>query len=529
MTGITGLANGVEVSAANAAGASPLEGGPAPDRQGDTVGSSPNSVLNSLNPADGAVVATLDADDVSSVRAKVARGRQTQPWWAGQEPSARAAALGAWRRHIWARHAELADLIHAENGKPIDDAIIEIALTVEHLQWAETHAKKALASRKLNPGALFANHSARVEYVPLGVVGVISPWNYPLYAPNSGVSAALVAGNTVVLKPSEYTPAVARWYVDAFARANPQLPPGILQIVVGDGAIGAEVTRAGVDKIVFTGSTATGRRIMAQAAETLTPVLLECGGKDPVIVAADADPAAAARAVAWGAFTNGGQTCVGVERVYVLREVRDRFIDALLHELKGIRPGAGRGAAYGAMTMPSQVDVVRRHVEAAGAAGGTFLVGGPESVGERFIEPIVVLDADEDSACVREETFGPMVTIKTVDTLDEAVALANDSDYALSASVFSRRSGDAIAARLRAGQVSINTVIAFAGMGSAPMGGVGGSGFGRVHGVDGLHEFVRPRSTVKQDFGVPGFDLITLRRASHVLPLMKRVLAKRHS
>ncbi|MFJ2756341.1 aldehyde dehydrogenase family protein [Nocardioides sp. NPDC087217] len=484
--------------------------------------------LDSRSPADGALVASFPVMAEDEVRAVVATAHAASTWWRDLGFDGRAVRLAAWRKHMWRRVDEIAELLHRENGKPLDDAVLEVVLTVEHLHWAARNAGRVLRSHKVNPGPLFSNYGARVDYDPLGVVGVIGPWNYPLYAPNSAVAFALAAGNTVVLKPSEFTPAVSRWYVDAFAEANPDAPEGVLSLVTGFGETGAALCNAGVDKIGFTGSTHTGKRVMAQCAETLTPVVLECGGKDPVIVAADADVVAAARAVAWGAFTNSGQTCVGVERVYVVDEVADEFESALLRELKEVRPGSDAGATYGPMTMPAQVDVVRRHVVDAVARGARFLKGGPESIGDRLIEPIVITDLPEDAAAVREETFGPTVTLRRCVDVDEAITLANDHDYALSASVFSRAQGEEIADRLRAGQITVNSVIAFAGMGAVPMGGVGASGFGRVHGADGLREFARPRGVVRQRFALPGFELITLRRAGHVMPLMKKVLSVRH-
>lgn len=484
--------------------------------------------LDSLNPADDTVIDSFPIMGEGEVQAVVGTARAAAPWWREQGAKGRAAHLARWRTWMWRNVEEIAELIHLENGKPLDDAVLEVVLVVEHIHWAEKNAAKVLATQQLNPGPLFANYSARVDYDPLGVVGVIGPWNYPLYAPNSAASFALAAGNTVVLKPSEFTPAVSQWYVNAFATANPEAPEGVLSLVTGLGETGAALCNAGVDKVAFTGSTRTGKRVMAQCAETLTPVVLECGGKDPVVVAEDADVAAAARAVAWGAFTNSGQTCVGVERVYVVDDVADEFESQLLTQLDGVRPGTDPKASYGPMTMPAQVDVVRRHVQDAVDRGARFLKGGPESIGDHFIAPIVIADLDEDALAVREETFGPTVTLTRVADVAEAITLANDHDYGLSAAVFSRHRGDEIADQLRAGQVTINSVIAFAGMGAVPMGGVGASGFGRVHGADGLREFAAPRSVVRQKFGLPGFELISLRRAGHVLPLMRKVLGVRH-
>ncbi|MGX7729083.1 aldehyde dehydrogenase family protein [Rhodococcus sp. 2H158] len=488
----------------------------------------PGNEFRSLDPATDAEIERFRVHGEDDVQLRVDRARSASRWWQRQGLRGRAAHLRRWRTRIWQNADEIIELIHRENGKPRDDAFIEVVLAVEHMRWAEENAARALRPPKSSPGLLFANYATAVEYLPVGVVGIISPWNYPLYAPNSSVAFALAAGNTVVLKPSEYTPAVAAWYVEAFYHANPHAPLGVLELTTGFGETGALLCNAGVNKIGFTGSTRTGKKIMAQCARTLTPVLLECGGKDPVVVAEDADVKAAARAVAWGAFTNAGQTCVGVERVYVVREVGEQFLTELRGQLAHVRPGNGAEATYGPMTMPAQIEVVRRHIDAAVEAGGQLLMGGPESVGDRYIEPVVILDASEDCAAVREETFGPVVTVRTVADVAEAVELANASDFALGASVFSRTHGAEIAGQLRAGQVSINSVVAFAGMGAVPMGGIGDSGFGRVHGVDGMREFVRTRSLVRQRFPLPGFELITLRRKAHVLPVLRRVLGLRH-
>ncbi len=487
-----------------------------------------SATFASTDPATGDVIAEFPVDDAAAVQAKVTLAREASAWWRELGFGGRAEHLRRWRERIWADVGDLCGLLHRENGKTRDDALIEVVLTVEHMRWTERHAAAALRPARPSPGLLFANYSARIEYEPCGVVGVVGPWNYPLYSLNSTAAYALAAGNTVVMKPSEYTPSVAARYVDAFYDANPAAPRGVLEMTTGFGDTGAALCTAGVDKVGFTGSTGTGRKIIEQCARTLTPMLLECGGKDPVIVADDADIVAAARAIAWGGFANAGQTCIGVERVYVVASRRQELLTALQQELSGIRPGSGPGADYGPMTMPGQADVVRRHAESAGRSGGTFLLGAADSVGERYIRPIVVVDAAEDCAAVTEETFGPMITVRTVRGVDEAVASANAGEYGLSASVFSRRRGQEIAARLRAGQVSVNAVIAFAGMGSVPMGGVGGSGFGRVHGADGLREFTRPRAVVEQRFAIPGFELLSLHRRRYTMPLLRWAAGLRH-
>src|SRR5437763_9182943 len=247
------------------------------------------------------------------------------------------------------------------------------------------------------------------------------------------IAYALAAGNAVVFKPSEYTPGVGAWLAATFAEVVPEHP--VFGVVTGFGETGAALCRSGVDKVAFTGSTATGKRVMAACAESLTPVLVECGGKDPMIVDTDADLDAAADAAVWGGMSNAGQTCAGVERVYVLDAVAEEFTEEIVAKSRGLY--AGSGGAYGPMTMPTQVDVVRRHVEDALARGGRAVVGGAESVHPPFVEPIVIVDVPEDSCAVTEETFGPLLVINRVPDVDEAVRRANATAYGLGAAVFS--------------------------------------------------------------------------------------------
>lgn len=334
-----------------------------------TKNTSPTT-FESRSPADGTLVGCCTVSTEQDVGSVVDTARRAFEAWSSLPVASRSRHLRQWRAEIWSRRAEFAELIHRETGKPLEDALLEVVLTLEHIAWNEKNAARLLQTRRVRPGLLLANSRARIDRVPLGVVGVIGPWNYPLYTANGAVSAALAAGNTVVLKPSEHTPGVAVLYAQAFAAANPGIQVGVLSVVTGFGDTGVALCESGVDKIAFTGSTATGTAVMERCARTLTPVVLECGGKDPVIVAADADIAAAARAVAWGAFTNAGQTCVGVERVYVDEAVAPAFTAELVRHARRAEPGMGRKATYGPMTMPAQIDVVRRHVDAALAAGG---------------------------------------------------------------------------------------------------------------------------------------------------------------
>src|SRR4051812_20495553 len=317
--------------------------------------------FESTNPATGAVVGVFPVHDADAVKETVARARPAAEKWAALGFDGRKQRLAAYRGYLARRMHELADLVHRENGKPHADAILEITLAIDHLAWASTHAKKTLGPRKVNAGMLAANHAAYLEYQPLGVVGVIGPWNYPVFPPMGSIAYALAAGNAVVFKPSEYTPAVGAWLAAAWRAAVPDVADAF-QVVTGFGETGAALCRAGVDKLAFTGSASTGRTVMAACAENLTPVLIGCGGKDAMIVDDDADVVAAADGAVWGGMSNAGQTCIGIERVYATSAVYDRFVTAVTEQVEKLRPGTDDEAAYGPMTMTGQTDVVRRHL-----------------------------------------------------------------------------------------------------------------------------------------------------------------------
>ncbi|MET8800779.1 aldehyde dehydrogenase family protein [Nocardia sp. NPDC004568] len=486
------------------------------------------SVLTSVDPATGATLATYPVADEKAVGAAVAKARAAAPVWEDLGFDGRKKALLRWSSRLVATSDEFCALIHAENGKPLDDAFLELMLALEHIAWAAKHAKKILSPQKVPSGPLMANFSARIEYRPLGVIGVIGPWNYPVYTPNGSLAYALAAGNTVVFKPSEFSTGIGNFLAEAFSEANPELPEGVFVAINGFGATGAALVKSGVDKVAFTGSAATGRKIMASAAENLTPVLLECGGKDPVIVAADADVKAAADAIAWGATSNSGQTCAGVERVYVDKSVKEEFLAELTRILKDVKPGSDKDAAYGPMTMPSQIDIVKKHIDAALASGGKALLGGPESIKGPFIEPVVLVDVDEDSAAVKEETFGPTVTVTTVNSIDEAVDLANNTTFGLASAVYSKKQGLEIARRLKVGATSVNSVLGFAAIPGLPFGGSADSGIGRIHGEPGMREFVRPHSIAVQRFTIPGMALQSYRRTQANMKMLRKMVPLLH-
>lgn len=484
------------------------------------------STLTTHSPLTGQAIAEYAMADQAAVADAVARARQAASWWAERQPKQRRQTLLRFKRELVAGCDELAAVISAETGKPVGGAVLEIMLAVEHLDWAARRAHRVLRRRKVSSGLLAANQLGLLEYVPFGVIGVIGPWNYPVYTPLGSVSYAIAAGNAVVFKPSEYTPGVGQWLAEAWLRACPQ---PVLQVVIGDGQTGAALVRSDVDKVAFTGSAATARKVMAACAERLTPIVVEGGGKDALIVAADADLEAAATAAVFGGLGNAGQTCAGVERVYVVAEVYDRFLNAVKEKASLVRPSADPDAAYGPMTMPSQLEVVRRHVTDALDRGGVAVVGGPDSIQPPFVHPIVLTGVAEDSTAMSEETFGPTLAVNRVRDLDEAVELANRSRYGLSASIFTRdkATGLSVARRLRTGSASVNSVLGFAAIPALPFGGVGDSGFGRIHGEDGLREFCRPKSVTYQRYKAP-IDLMRFDPKPGAIRTALRLFRLRH-
>ncbi|MGC1286529.1 MAG: aldehyde dehydrogenase family protein [Streptosporangiaceae bacterium] len=458
----------------------------------------PAESFDSLNPATSEVIATFGVFSEDDVAQTVERAHEAASWWASLSWAERRTRLLAWKSYLTRYIGRLAELVHTETGKPLADAQLEILLAIVHIDWAARNARKVLRPRRVRPGLVAINMAATLEYQPLGVVGVIGPWNYPVFTPMGSIAYALAAGNAVVFKPSELTPAVGEWLVNSFAEVVPEQP--VLQLITGAGQTGEFLARSAVNKIAFTGSAATAKKVMAACAENLTPMVAECGGKDAFIVGDDADLDAAADAAAWGALSNAGQTCVGVERVYVADPVYHSFLEKLIEKMSDIRPGDDREADYGPMTLPGQVEVVERHIADALARGGRAVVGGLASIRKPFIGPVILTEVPEESRAVSEETFGPTVTVTRVADLDEGVRLANASRYGLGSAVFARNKKKAMAAArsLHSGMTSVNSVISFAGVPSLPFGGSGDSGFGRIHGADGLREFARPKSITRQ-------------------------------
>jgi acyl-CoA reductase-like NAD-dependent aldehyde dehydrogenase len=486
-----------------------------------TTPSTTGETFDSLSPGTGALLASYPVASAEDVTATVARARTAAGRWGALSFDERRRHLSAWRSIIAKRVEEFAELVSAETGKPRADAVLEILLTLDHLVWAGKNARKVLAPHKVASGSLAANYESTVEYPPLGVIGVIGPWNYPVFTPMGSIGYALAAGNAVVFKPSEYTPGVGRWLADTFGEAVPH--PDVLQTVTGLGATGAALCTSAVDKLAFTGSSATGRKVMAACAENLTPVLMECGGKDVLIVDDDADVEAAADAAVWGSMSNSGQTCIGTERAYVTEKRYDQFLDAVRRQAADVRAGT----TYGAVTMPAQIDVVRRHVEDALDRGAHAVVGGRESIRPPFIDPIVLVDVPDDAPAITEETFGPTLTITKVLDADEAVEKANATGYGLASAVFAGKRGMEIARRLRTGMTSINSVLTYATVPQLPFGGIGESGFGRIHGADGLKEFTRAKAITRQRFSLP-VNLTSFNKPAKLTDIVVRIIKLRY-
>ena len=476
--------------------------------------------LSSYNPATGAVVGTVPVHTAADVDAAVARARIAAKAWGALSFEARGEELTAFRKAIAAHADELAELMHAENGKPLLEAYVEVMMALSHVQHAASRAEAAMAGKKVSSGVL-ANFRATISYHPLGVIGVIGPWNYPLFTPMGSIAYALAAGNAVVFKPSELTPLLAVKLGEIAAKTFAL--PDLLQVVTGAGATGAALAKSAVDKIAFTGSAATGKRVMMAAAERLTPVLLELGGKDPMIVAEDADLEKAAEACVYGALTNSGQACISVERVYVADAIHDRFVDEVVKHVRALKVGGDDGD-LGAMTSSAQVAIVKDHLDDAVAKGAKVHTGGSGAISGNFIQPTVLTDVTHNMKIMSDETFGPVIPIKRVDSLDEAIKLANDTTFGLGSSVFAgKSSAKTIADKLRAGMTAVNAVMAFSGIPSLPFGGVGDSGFGRIHGDEGIREFTRVKSTAEQAFSLP-MNMMSFRQPKDAVKKIKGMI-----
>ncbi len=451
--------------------------------------------LVSTDPATGDEVGRVRVTPPERVPAIVERAREAQAAWAATPALRRAHVMVRAARVLYDRMDAVARRISEEQGKPELEALLhDVSTAIEHALWCASDVPKLLRPERVrSPQLTYRSKKHVLQYEPVGVVGIISPWNFPFGIPFSEVAIALACGNAVVLKPSELTPLAAEEIAHVFNDAG--LPERLLQVIHGDGAVGAALVAAGVDKIFFTGSVNTGRAVMRAAAETLTPVVLELGGKDPMIVLEDADVDLAARGAVWGAFANAGQVCASVERAYVQEGVAGAFVDRVVAEAQQLKVGRHDepGVDVGPLVSDRQLAVVKDLVDDAVAGGARILTGGPDSRGGRFFRPTVLVDVRPDMRIMREEIFGPVLPVLTVRDEDEAVSAANHSEFGLSASVWTRslRRAQRIAERLQVGSVWINDHMYSHNAPQLPWGGVKSSGFGRTHSKHGVYECVQ--------------------------------------
>jgi acyl-CoA reductase-like NAD-dependent aldehyde dehydrogenase len=463
------------------------------------------------NPATQEIIGTLPNMAANQIAEAVAKAAAAQVRWAATPVRD--------RMRIFARFAELlcdqkdaiAAVISREAGKPEAEAMsTEVMVVLDTVKYLQNHVPAFLKPEPVPHGnPVMKLKGGTLLREPYGVVGIISPWNYPFNLPSIQTLTALATGNAVVLKPSEFTP-YSSLELEKLLRAA-GLDPELLQVITGDGSAGAALLAANVQKIVFTGSVATGKRVAQAAAARLLPVVLELGGKDPMIVLEDADIDVASSAAVWGAFMNAGQTCLSVERCYVQEKIYPKFLEKCVEKTAKLRIGsasrvssAGEGAYgpnpgvdLGPMIHERQLSIVQSHVEDAIARGARLLAGGKPltQLGPNFFAPTILADVDHSMKIMREETFGPVLPVRSFKTEDEAVALANDSEYGLAACIFTndRRRGESLARRVQAGTVMVNDVLTCFGISEAPHGGIKASGIGRTHGRFGLEEMVWPK------------------------------------
>lgn len=452
--------------------------------------------ITSTDPATGEEIGRLAVTSPEEVAAAVGRGREVFQSWRKTSFAERKRLVMAAREVILAEMDEIALLISNESGKPVAEALsMEIAPVLDLMQHFARNTEKLLKPQRIGIG-LYAlmGRSSKIVYHPLGVVGIIPAWNYPFSIPLGEAVMALMAGNTVVIKPSEITPFIGLKIGKIFGKAG--FPADAVQIVCGAGETGAALVEAAPNKIMFTGSVATGKRIAAAAAKNLTSTVLELGGKDPMIVFEDANLDLAAGAAVWGAFCNAGQSCSSVERLYVHESVAKELTAKIVERTKLLKVGgSGDDVSLGAMSSERQVEIVEDHVAQFIADGARIETGGVRESDTLFFGPTVISGANNDMRAMQEETFGPTLPIATFKTEEEAIRLANDSEFGLTASVWTKdyAKGGRVAEQIEAGSVCVNEVLYTHGIGQTPWGGFKNSGRGRTHGTEGLMELVQPQ------------------------------------
>jgi acyl-CoA reductase-like NAD-dependent aldehyde dehydrogenase len=457
------------------------------------------------NPATGQTIATVPTLSEADVRSLVARARAAQPAWEALGFEERGRVLLRMQKWVIDNAERIIETIVSETGKTYEDAqLAEIMYAGGAFGFWAREAEGFLADEKIKTANPIAKGKRLVvRYAPVGVVGVIGPWNFPLTNSFGDCIPALAAGNAVVLKPSEVTPLTSLLMAEGLRACG--LPEDVFQVATGDGSTGAALIDE-VDFIMFTGSTRTGKKVMERAAKTLTPVGLELGGKDPMVVLADADVDRAANAAAYYGMNNGGQVCISVERVYVEEPIYDEFVAKVTERIRGLRQGHSTGPGtvdVGAVTFPPQLDVIDAHVRDAVDKGARVLTGGRQGPGPgMFYEPTVLVDVDHSMTCMTEETFGPTLPIMKVSDAEEALRLANDSPYGLQASVWTKdlRRGEQLARRIEAGAVCVNDAQVNYTSLELPMGGWKSSGLGTRHGAGGIRKYTKQQTILVTRF-----------------------------
>ena len=451
----------------------------------------------SVNPATGEILQEMECAQEEGIRDAVGRARAAQPAWNELGIRKRVAIIRNFQELLLRKKSDVARLITREAGKPYVEALLtEVLVVLDSARFYIENAYKLLREEPVPHGNLAVKTKAgSILREAYGVIGIISPWNYPFSTPGTESLAALVAGNAVVLKPSEFTSLAALELQSLLHKAG--VPGDAFQVVVGDGVAGAALVNSEIDKLIFTGSVPTGKRIAQAAALRLLPVVLELGGKDPMLVLDDADVELASSGAVWGAFVNAGQACLSVERCYVHHSLYDAFVRACAEKTERLRVGNGLDPEtdVGPVIHERQLRMVELHVEDARARGARVVTGGTRlpQLGTNFYAPTVIADVTHEMHIMREETFGPVLPIMSFRSEEEAIQLANDSEYGLAASVWTRDKahGKAVARRIVAGTVMVNDAVSCFGISEAPHGGVKASGLGRTHGRFGLEEMVR--------------------------------------
>jgi acyl-CoA reductase-like NAD-dependent aldehyde dehydrogenase len=463
-------------------------------RERPSVTEDDTPMLRVQRPSDGGLVGTIPIDPQVKVEAAVLRARAAQQGWGQLSLEARIARLEGLRREIGRRTDEIADRIVAETGKPDDEALSEVLMVLRLLRFHERKASGILAPRRV-PIGLMPGGRGQVVREPLGVIAILSPWNYPFILSMEPAATALLAGNAVVLKPSEHTPFTGAILPDLAEGAG--LPEDLLLVVQGGREVGEFLVDAGPDHVHLVGGPATGRAVLRRAAEHLLPVSVELGGKDAALVLADADLDRAARGIAFGAFFNAGQTCIAIERVYVEEAVYESFLRKLTAVTNELRVGSGGNVDVGPMTLASQLRHVEAQVQDARLKGARILSGGSKAdPASNIFLPTILADVPQEARVLQEETFGPLLPVVPVATVEEAIVMANAHPMGLQASVWTRdlARGRAVALRLRAGGVTVNDALSHWAAPGLPMGGIGESGWSRARGAEGLLTFSRTRS-----------------------------------